>query len=119
MLPSRLDSMRDNHDLGPFITVTNDAMDLEIAFHNNTSLNSSHNPPPRTQPSSSSQPSVPSSVPKAAGGSSSLTVPMEPLRVNHSDLYCNICKNSDVPALAWPESPGFGLALGGLGLRKS
>ena len=26
---------------------------------------------------------------------------------------------SDVPALAWPESPGFGLALGGLGLRKS
>ena len=26
---------------------------------------------------------------------------------------------SDVPALAWPESPSFGLALGGLGLRKS
>ena len=26
---------------------------------------------------------------------------------------------SDVPARAWPESPGFGLALGGLGLRKS
>jgi len=26
---------------------------------------------------------------------------------------------SDVPALAWPESPGFGLALGGFGLRKS
>jgi len=26
---------------------------------------------------------------------------------------------SDVPAPAWPESPGFGLALGGLGLRKS
>ena len=25
---------------------------------------------------------------------------------------------SDVPARAWPESPGFGLALGGLGLRK-
>ena len=24
----------------------------------------------------------------------------------------------DVLALAWPESPGFGLALGGLGLRK-
>ena len=28
-------------------------------------------------------------------------------------------QNSDVPARAWPESPGFGLALGGLGLRKS
>ena len=27
--------------------------------------------------------------------------------------------SSDVPAPAWPESPGFGLALGGLGLRKS
>jgi hypothetical protein len=27
--------------------------------------------------------------------------------------------SSDVPAQAWPESPGFGLALGGLGLRKS
>ena len=26
--------------------------------------------------------------------------------------------SSDVPAPAWPESPGFGLALGGLGLRK-
>ena len=26
---------------------------------------------------------------------------------------------SDVPAWAWPESPSFGLALGGLGLRKS
>ena len=26
---------------------------------------------------------------------------------------------SDVLALAWPESPGFGLALGGFGLRKS
>ena len=25
---------------------------------------------------------------------------------------------SDVPALAWPESPSFGLALGGSGLRK-
>jgi hypothetical protein len=25
---------------------------------------------------------------------------------------------SDVPARAWPECPGFGLALGGLGLRK-
>jgi hypothetical protein len=25
---------------------------------------------------------------------------------------------SDVPARAWPESPGFGLALGGFGLRK-
>ena len=92
MLPSHLDSMRDDHDLGPFITVTNDAMDLEIAFRNNTSLNSLRNPPPHTQPSSSSQPSVPSSVPKAAGGSSSVTVPTEPLCVNHSDLYCNNCK---------------------------
>jgi hypothetical protein len=27
-------------------------------------------------------------------------------------------KFSGVPAQAWPESPGFGLALGGLGLRK-
>ena len=27
--------------------------------------------------------------------------------------------HSDVPALAWPESPGFGLALGGLGFVKS
>ena len=26
---------------------------------------------------------------------------------------------SDVPAPAWPESPGFGLALGGLGFVKS
>ena len=26
---------------------------------------------------------------------------------------------SDVPAQAWPESPGFGLALGGSGLAKS
>ena len=25
---------------------------------------------------------------------------------------------SDVPAPAWPESPSFGLALGGLGLRN-
>ena len=25
---------------------------------------------------------------------------------------------SDVPAPAWPESPGFGLALGSSGLRK-
>jgi len=32
--------------------------------------------------------------------------------MDHEDL-------SDVPAPAWPESPGFGLALGGLGLRKS
>jgi hypothetical protein len=29
-----------------------------------------------------------------------------------------IARCSDVPARAWPESPGFGLALGGLGLRK-
>jgi len=27
--------------------------------------------------------------------------------------------HSDVLALAWPESPSFGLALGGFGLRKS
>jgi len=31
----------------------------------------------------------------------------------------NLAKDSDVPAPAWPESPSFGLALGGLGLRKS
>ena len=28
-------------------------------------------------------------------------------------------KDSDVPAPAWPESPGFGLALGGSGSAKS
>ena len=29
------------------------------------------------------------------------------------------CEPSDVPAPAWPESPGFGLALGGLGFVES
>ena len=28
-------------------------------------------------------------------------------------------ESSDVPAPAWPESPGFGLALGGSGFVKS
>ena len=28
-------------------------------------------------------------------------------------------RTSDVPAPAWPESPGFGLALGSLGFEKS
>ena len=31
----------------------------------------------------------------------------------------NLIVTSDVPAPAWPESPGFGLAFGGLGFVKS
>ena len=30
-----------------------------------------------------------------------------------------VSTGSDVPAPAWPESPGFGLAFGGLGFVKS
>ena len=31
----------------------------------------------------------------------------------------NLVPSSDVPAQAWPRSPGFGLALGGFGFTKS
>ena len=92
MLPSRLDSMRDDHDLGPFITVTNDAMDLEIAFRNNANLHAPCHPLPRVQPSHSQSSTIPNpSVLKAATGSSLLPAP-DPPRVNQSALYCNNCK---------------------------
>ena len=92
MLPSRLDSMRDDHGIGPFITVMNDAMDLEIAFCNNTGSHTSCPPPPRVQPSTSSQPLVPPSISKAVGGSSSMVTPADTAHVNRSTLYCNNCK---------------------------
>jgi hypothetical protein len=47
--------------------------------------------------------------------------------ISHRDVIVfllDICilsagTSSDVPAPAWPESPGFGLALGGSGFVKS
>ena len=45
MLPSRLDTMKDDYDLGAFITVTNDAMDLEVAFRNNSGSHTLRHPP--------------------------------------------------------------------------
>ena len=39
------------------------------------------------------------------------------LPIEETRLYASV-NTSDVPALDWPESPTFGLALGGLGLRK-
>ena len=88
MLPSRLDNMRDDYDLGPFITVTNDAMDLEIAFCTNAGLNVPRHPP-RVQ-ASLSQTSAPS--PKNVGTSSSLVPPIEATCTNCSSLFCNNCK---------------------------
>ena len=88
MLPSHLDNMRDNYDLGPFITVTNDTMDLEIAFHTNAGLNVPCHPP-HVQ-ASLSQTSAPS--PKTVGTSSSLVPPVEATHTNRSSLFCNNCK---------------------------
>ena len=45
MLPARLDHMRDSFDLGTFIMLMNNAIDLEITFCNNTRSNSMCHPP--------------------------------------------------------------------------
>ena len=76
MLPSQLDIMKDDYNLGAFIMVTNDAMDLKVAFRNNSSSHMLRHPP--CIQSSTSQPSMPSVPPKAASLPSSSTAPVDP-----------------------------------------
>lgn len=78
--------MKDNYDLGAFITVTNDAMDLKVAFQNNTGSHVLHHKPPV------SQPLAPSILPKTIGVPSSSIAPVDATRTNHSSLFCNNCK---------------------------
>ena len=85
MLPARLDHMRDDFDLGMFITVTNNAMDLEITFHNNAGSHTACHPPHIPLPA---PPPVPSTLLKPSSISSSSASN----HVHRSSLYCNNCK---------------------------
>ena len=79
--------MRDDFDLGAFIMVMNNAMDHEIAFHNNASSNPACHPP-LIQPSA--QVLVPTTLPKPSTTSSSSTHNhVDPSHVHCSSLYCN------------------------------
>ena len=87
MLPSRLDNMRDDYDLGTFIMVTNDAMDLEIACCNNTGLHAMHHFPSCIPPSIT-QPTILSALPKPAS--------LPSLSVHNVDTVRGL--------LVWPDS---------------
>ena len=109
MLPSRLDNMRDDYNLGAFITVTNDTMDLEIAFHNNTGLPATRHFPSCIPPSIT-QPTILSALPKPAGlpSSSVHTVDTTCASNNHSSLYCNNCKKpSHIDLTCFKEGRGL------------
>ena len=86
LLPSQLDRITNDFDLGTFITVTNDAMDLDIAFRNSHGHRQAPHAPSSTI---SSTPAKPSGVTPTS------TVPVEaPPRINCSSLFCNNCKST-------------------------
>jgi len=80
--------MTDDYDIGPFLTVTNDAMDLEVAFRNSTAPH----PPACGQASMSSAPAL--APTKVAGAPLLSPTPVDTsAHVNRSSLYCNNCKS--------------------------
>ena len=84
LLPSQLDRITNDFDLGTFITVMNNALDLDIAFRNSHG----HHPVPCAPLSTSS--SIPAK-PVNITSSSAILVEAPP-RVNRSSLFCNNCK---------------------------
>ena len=87
LLPGQLDRMMDDNDLGAFIGVTNDAMDLEVAFRNSRQSSRGH-------ASATTAPQAPSVPAKSASISSSSAVAVDSsTRTNRSSMYCNNCKS--------------------------
>lgn len=93
-LPDRLASWNDV-DIGPFITITNEVMDLEVAFRSSSSSASgSSRSGPRTSSLSTQMlappPPLPSAPPQSTVPSS--TVPTAPSRAPKPALTCSNCK---------------------------
>jgi hypothetical protein len=93
-LPDRLASWNDS-DVGSFITITNEVMDLEVAFRNS-------NPPahPRSGPRPSplatqmlAPPPLPHLQPPPVPTASTSSVPATQSRVPRQSLSCNNCKD--------------------------
>ena len=93
-LPDRLASWNDS-DVGPFIAITDEVMDLEVAFRNSHPSSHTSRPGPRP-PSLASQllappPPLPNTL-SSSTASSSVTTPAALPRVPKPPLICDNCK---------------------------
>ena len=94
-LPDRLASWNDA-DIGPFIMVTNEVMDLEVAFrnsHTSASLPSRSGPRPTSLATQMLAPPPPLPTPPSQPPASSSTAHAIPGRVPKPPLTCNNCKD--------------------------
>ena len=94
-LPDRLASWRDN-DVGPFILITNEVMDLEVAFRTaHSSTSSQSRSAPRTSSLASQMlappPSLPNATPSSTGPSPAVS--SLPPRAPKPSLSCTNCKD--------------------------
>lgn len=101
-------------DIGPFLTITNEVMDLEVAFHNSHSSVSPHSCSISHQTSLKNQvlappPPLPNPLPNLASASTpspSVTIPPS-THVPKTPLTCSNCKEHGLHATGHTDGTCF------------
>lgn len=114
-LPDRLASLNDA-DVGSFILITNEVMDLEVAFRNSTTSYSSNTRLPGCSSSTSQLPAPPPLQPLVPTVSSTIVPPStQPVK---QPLTCNNCKDCGLWSTGHTDGTCFQLGGGMEGCRE-